>query len=76
MIDIILCGVAYVVMVYFMVVLMKKKGNPVKGDDDDDGGINISALPDLDDLPPGISLPGGGPGRKKEPKEEPEDIFL
>jgi hypothetical protein len=75
MVDIILCGVAYVVMVYFMVVLMKKKSDPVKGDDDDDGGINISNLPDLDDLPPGISLPGGGPSPKKE-KEEPEEMLF
>lgn len=74
MVDIILCGVAYVVMVYFMVLLMKKKNEPIKGDDDDDGGINISALPDLDDLPPGITLPGGGPARKKD-VEEPEEIF-
>lgn len=75
MVDIILCGVAYVVMVYFMVVLMKKKSEPIKGDDDDDGGINISTLPDLDDLPPGISLPGGGPARKKE-TEEPEEALV
>lgn len=74
MIDIILCGVAYVVMVYFMVLLMKRKNEPIKGDDDDDGGINISALPDLDDLPPGITLPGGGPSRKKD-IEEPEEVF-
>lgn len=72
MIDIILCGVAYVVMVYFMVVLMKKKSNSVRGDDDDDGGISISTLPDLDDLPPGISLPGGGPAKKKE---EPDEVL-
>lgn len=75
MVDIILCGVAYVVMVYFMVVLMKKKSNSVRGDDDDDGGINVSALPDLDDLPPGISLPGGGPTKKKE-HEEPEELLV
>lgn len=74
MVDIILCGIAYVIMVYFMVVLMKKKDNSVRGDDDDDGGINILTLPDLDDLPPGISLPGGGPTKKKE-KEEPEEVL-
>lgn len=76
MIDIILCGAAYVVMVYFMVVLMKKKNYPVRGDDDDDGGINISALPDLDDLPPGITLPGGGPTKKKERIEEREEMLV
>ena len=72
MIDIILFGAAYVVMVYFMVVLMKNKNQAIKGDDDDDGGINIAALPDLDDLPPGITLPGGGPSRKKETEEREE----
>ncbi len=76
MIDIILCGTAYVVMVYFMVVLMKKKNQPVRGDDDDDGGISISALPDLDDLPPGVTLPGGGPARKKELIEEDEEMLV
>ena len=76
MIDIILCGAAYVVMVYFMVVLMKKKSHPVRGNDDDDGGISITNLPDLDDLPPGISLPGEGPGRKKEFADESEAVLV
>lgn len=74
MVDIILCGVAYVVMVYCMVVLMKKRTNPINGEDDDDGGNTVLNLPDLDDLPPGITLPGGGPaGRKKI--EETEEVL-
>lgn len=77
MIDLILCGVAYTVMVYFMIVLMKRRIRPMRNDDDDDGGINVSTLPDLDDLPPGVSLPLGGPSnRKKHIKtEEPEEVL-
>lgn len=74
MVDIILCGVAYVVMVYCMVVLMKKRPGPINGEDDDDGGTTVLNLPDLDDLPPGVTLPGGGPTRKKK-IEEPEEML-
>ncbi|WP_040664120.1 hypothetical protein [Nafulsella turpanensis] len=75
MVDIILFGVAYVVMVYCMVVLMKKRTGPINGEDDDDGGSTVLNLPDLDDLPPGISLPGGGPARKKK-TEEPDEVLV
>lgn len=71
MIDLILCGIAYVIMIYFMVILMKQKINPLKNGGDDDGGISVNNLPDLDDLPPGISLPDGSLPRKRF-KEEPE----
>lgn len=73
MIDLILCGIAYVIMIYFMVILMKQKANPRRDGGDDDGGISINNLPDLDDLPPGISLPDGSLPRRKFPKE-PEQI--
>lgn len=73
MIDLILCGIAYVIMIYFMVILMKQKVNPRRGGGDDDGGISITNLPDLDDLPPGISLPDGSLPRRRTPKE-PEGI--
>ncbi|CAN5455622.1 hypothetical protein BH23BAC1_BH23BAC1_02210 [soil metagenome] len=63
MIDMILCGIAYVIMVYFMVILMKKKGRSQTDDDDKDGGIGVSDVPEID-LPPGITLPDGGPGQK------------
>lgn len=65
MIDLILCGIAYVVMIYFMVILMKEKPNPQRDGGDDDGGISINNLPDLDDLPPGISLPDGSLPRRR-----------
>lgn len=72
MIDLILCGIAYIIMIYFMVILMKQKINPLRNGGDDDGGISITNLPDLDDLPPGISLPDGSlPGKKI--KREPEE---
>lgn len=75
MIDVILVGLAYIVMVYFMVLLMKRKSYRFRdnNDDDDDGGIAVSPSPDLD-LPPGITLPDNGPGgkAKKEDKEEAE----
>lgn len=73
MLDLVLCGIAYVIMIYFMVILMKQKVNPLRNGGDDDGGISISNLPDLDDLPPGISLPDGSLPRKKI-KREPEEI--
>ncbi|WP_224995482.1 hypothetical protein [Cesiribacter sp. SM1] len=73
MIDLILCGIAYVIMIYFMVMLMKQKINPFRKGGDDDGGISVSNLPDLDDLPPGISLPDGSLPKRRL-KKEPEEI--
>lgn len=75
LIDMILCGVAYVIMVYFMVKLMKVKNIRLKGNDDDnDGGISYSNLPEID-LPPGVSLPDGGPVRKIN-QEETEEVLV
>ncbi len=67
----IIYGIAYVLMVYFMVILMKKKVKNQTDDDDKDGGIGVMDIPDID-LPPGISLPDGGPDKKtsKEVLEE------
>ena len=76
MLDMILMGMAYVIMVYFMVVLMKKRNFRFRDDedDDDDGGISISPTPDLD-LPPGVSLPDGtGPAYRRR-IEEPEEML-
>jgi hypothetical protein len=74
MIDMILCGIAYVIMVYFMVILMKKKGKGHTDDDDKDGGIGVSDVPEID-LPPGITLPDGGPGKKIN-NESLEEILI
>jgi hypothetical protein len=73
MIDMIIYGIAYVIMVYFMVILMKKKVNNPTDDDDKDGGIGVIDIPDID-LPPGITLPDGGPGGKIR-KEVIEEIY-
>ena len=76
MLDMILMGVAYVIMVYFMVILMKKRNFRFRDDDDDDddGGISIHPTPDLD-LPPGISLPDDGPTYRRR-MEEPEEMLV
>lgn len=74
MIDMILCGIAYVIMVYFMVILMKKKGRSQTDDDDKDGGIGVSDVPEID-LPPGITLPDGGPGQKIK-KDSFDEIYV
>ncbi len=73
MIDMIIYGIAYVIMVYFMVILMKKKIQNPTDDDDKDGGIGIMDIPDID-LPPGITLPDGGPGKKTN-KEINEEVY-
>jgi len=76
MIDMLLCGAAYVIMVYFMVVLMKKRNFRFRDDDDDDddGGVSVSPTPDLD-LPPGVSLPDDSGPRRRKRIEEPEEAF-
>jgi hypothetical protein len=64
MLDLILCGVIYVILVYFMFEMMRKRYNPLKKDDDDDGGVLNISKPPFIDLPPGVSLPDGRPGRR------------
>jgi hypothetical protein len=74
MIDLILVGIAYIIMVYFMVVMLKKRRNDFgKGNDDDDGGITASRPPKID-LPPGVTWPDGS-RPKKVKKEEKEEVF-
>ena len=76
MIDLLLMGAAYVIMVYFMVVLMKKRNFRFRDDDDDDddGGISMTPTPDLD-LPPGVTLPDGdGPIHHRRITER-EEVF-
>jgi len=69
----IIYGIAYVIMVYFMVILMKKKIQNPTDDDDKDGGIGVMDIPDID-LPPGITLPDGGPGKKIK-NETTEEVY-
>ena len=70
--DMILSGLAYLILVYFMVRMMRINKKRPRKDDEDDGGINITTLPEID-LPPGISLPDNSPSLKKE-EAEPETV--
>jgi hypothetical protein len=74
LVDMILCGVVYLILVYFMLTLIRKGKNGSDGDDSGDGGIPANTPPELD-LPPGICLPDGrrprsGPRKKEEVTEE------
>jgi len=53
--DLILCGIAYVILTYLLVTLLKKRKND-NGSNDDDGGLHIDRHPKID-LPPGITWP-------------------
>jgi hypothetical protein len=65
MLQLILYGIAYLGLVYFMIVLLKGGDRPLPGKGGDDGGISINNLPDLDDLPPGITLSDGSLPRRR-----------
>lgn len=57
LIDLILCGAAYVLLIYFIAILTKnlmRRDN--KGGDDGDGGVENHRPPKID-LPPGVSWP-------------------
>ena len=77
-INILIGGVIYLSLVFFVIKLIKFKlntGKPGKRNNgDDDGGIEFYSEPDLD-LPPGVTLPEGGPG-KKWYKDEKEDVLI
>jgi hypothetical protein len=74
--DLVLCGVAYLILVYLMVTLMKKrKGDTGSSDDDDDGGISVKGPPVID-LPPGVCLPDGSPRLILKEEEEREEIIF
>ena len=59
-IDLVLCGIAYLFLVYFMVTMMRKRKKGYDGEDDGDGGLPVTSPPEID-LPPGICLPDGSP---------------
>ena len=75
--DMVLCGVVYLIIVYLMFVLMRKRSglNNKKGEggDDGDGGILLPTRPEID-LPPGVLWPDEGPGGKKIRKKEEEEV--
>ncbi|MCC5937474.1 MAG: hypothetical protein JJU34_09340 [Lunatimonas sp.] len=56
-IDLFLCGVAYVVLIYFVATMTKARINRNRNNDDDgDGGVEDLTPPKID-LPPGIVWP-------------------
>jgi hypothetical protein len=67
-IDLILCGLAYVILIYVMATMtnnsLKKRGG---SQDDGDGGIEDLTPPKID-LPPGVQWPSDSPkSRMPEP---------
>lgn len=74
LIDMILCGMAYVVIVYFMMKLVRPSGGEFPKDDNEDGGISWDRLPDLD-LPPGVTLPDGDPTERAKQTEQEELVM-
>jgi hypothetical protein len=56
LIDLLLCGLAYVVISYFLGVWSKSRQAPTSNSDDSDGG-KFDSRPPVLDLPPGISWP-------------------
>lgn len=67
LIDLIVCGVAYVIVVYFLAIMTKNSLNKGKGSDDGDGGIENVTPPKID-LPPGVIWPSDVPKKSNRPK--------
>ncbi|MFC2187284.1 hypothetical protein ACFCT7_08185 [Fulvivirgaceae bacterium LMO-SS25] len=68
-VDMVLCGVVYLILVYFMFLLMRKRGSNGNGrSDDGDGGIKLPNRPKID-LPPGVVWPGSPVTKLEEPEE-------
>lgn len=60
-IDLILCGLAYIILIYFVATMSKnsfRKGN--NRNDDGDGGVD-NIIPPKIDLPPGVIWPSDNP---------------
>jgi hypothetical protein len=70
-IDLIVCGSAYVISVYFIAILTKNSLKNRKGGDDEDGGIKLASPPKID-LPPGVVWPTDSP--KKSLRHEPVEF--
>ncbi|MBN3521402.1 hypothetical protein JYB62_15435 [Algoriphagus lutimaris] len=69
-IDLVLCGLAYVILIYFVATLtrnsLKKRDS---NGDDGDGGVEDMTPPKID-LPPGVIWPSDVPrGSRTEPVE-------
>lgn len=66
-IDLIVCGLAYVIVVYFIATMTKNSLRKGKNNDDGDGGIENFTPPKID-LPPGVIWPGDSPVKTKSPE--------
>ncbi|AGA77290.1 hypothetical protein Echvi_1019 [Echinicola vietnamensis DSM 17526] len=65
-VDMIIFGVAYVLLVYFLMTMIRPAhGSRKNRSDDGDGGIEVTDPPKID-LPPGVIWPSDGP-KTKEP---------
>lgn len=64
-IDLILCGFAYVVLIYFVATMTKSNlSRKDTNNDDGDGGVEEFTPPKID-LPPGVIWPSDGPSVKR-----------
>ncbi|MDG1275886.1 MAG: hypothetical protein P8O16_01310 [Algoriphagus sp.] len=67
-IDLILCGLAYIILIYFVATMSKnsfRKGN--NRNDDGDGGVDNITPPKID-LPPGVIWPSDSPVKTNSPE--------
>jgi hypothetical protein len=67
LIDLVVCGLAYVITVYFIATMTKNTLNKGKSGDDGDGGVGKNTPPKID-LPPGVIWPSEAPKRSKRPE--------
>lgn len=67
-IDLLMCGVAYVILIYFIATMTKNSIRRGDGSNDDgDGGIENMTPPKID-LPPGVIWPSDLPKNRKSPE--------
>ena len=68
MIDLILCGIAYVVLIYFVANMTRGRliDDRKTEDDEGDGGVEDLTPPKID-LPPGVVWPIDQPVNKQRP---------
>ncbi|MBC6365573.1 hypothetical protein [Algoriphagus sp. AK58] len=66
-VDLIVCGLAYVITVYFIATMTKNALKRGKGNDEGDGGIEKITPPKID-LPPGVIWPSDAPKKSKQPE--------
>lgn len=66
-VDLVLLGLTYVVLIYFVATMTKARHTRKRngGDDDGDGGIENFTEPKID-LPPGVVWPSGSPVQSRE----------